>query len=221
MIHDQTEVFLDEYKILYRFQTAFRKHFSIDSCLSYLSHKTATGFESGIHTGMILIDLQKTFDTINHEILIKKTEFLGFSKDAILWFKPYLSFRKFKVNLSKSFLEPGQLLCGVSQGFILGSLLFLLDINDMPQAVKCELLLYAEATCFIFQHSDINQIEIQFNKNFSLKCDWFMDSKLSIHFGEDKTNSILFSRKSKIKKASPLIIQHKGKKVKQYSKVTY
>ena len=90
----------------------------------------------------------------------------------------------------------------------------------MPHAVKCELLLYTDDTCLIFQHSDINEIEIQLNKNFSL-CDWFVDNKLSIHFGEDKTKSILFSSKSKIKQASPLNIQYKGKKVKQYSKVTY
>ena len=67
-------------------------------------------------------------------------------------------------------------------------------------------------TCLIFQHSDINEIEIQLNKNFSSICDWFVDNKLSIHFGEDKTKSILFSSKSKIKKASPLNIQCKGKK---------
>ena len=107
------------------------------------------------------------------------------------------------------------------QGSSLCPLLFLLYINDMPQAVKCELLLYADDTCLIFQHSDINEIEIQLNKNFSSICDWFVDNKLSIHFGEDKTKSILFSSKSKIKKASPLNIQYKGKKVKQYSKVTY
>ena len=99
MIHDQTQAFLDENKILYRFQSGFRKHFSTDSCLSYLNNKIATGFESGLHTGMILIDLQKAFYTINHEILINKMEFLGFSKEVILWFKSYLSYRKFKVNL--------------------------------------------------------------------------------------------------------------------------
>ena len=149
-------------------------------------------------------------------------ELLGFSKDLILWFKSYLSYRKFKVNLNKSFSEPGQLLCGVPHRSILGSLLFLLYINDMPLAVKCELLLYENDTyCLIFQHSDINEIEIQFNKNFSLICDRFVDNELSIHFGEDKTKPILFSSKSKIKKASPLNIQYKGKKVKQYSKVTY
>ena len=142
---------------------------------------------------MILNDLQKAFDTSNREILINKMEFLGFSKNVILWFKSYLSHRKFKVNLNKSFSEQGKLLCGVPQGSILGLLLFLLYINDMPQAVKCELLLYADDTCFIFQHGDINEIEIQLNNNCSSICDWFVVSKLSIHFGEDKTKSILFS----------------------------
>ena len=80
-------------------------------------------------------------------------EFLGFSKNVILWFKSYTSHRKFKVNLNKSFSEPGQRLCGVPQGSILGWFLFLLYINDMPQAVKCELILYADDTCLTqWQH---------------------------------------------------------------------
>ena len=78
---------LDESKILYRFQSGFRKYFSTDSCLSYVNNKITTGFESGLHTGMMLTDLQKAFDTINHKILINKIEFLGFSKDVIVWFK--------------------------------------------------------------------------------------------------------------------------------------
>ena len=65
-------------------------------------------------------------------------------------------------------------------------------------------------------------MEIQLNKNFSLICDWFAENKLSIYFGVDKTKSILFSSKRKIKKASPLNIQYKDKiKIKQYKKVTY
>ena len=75
-----------------------------------------------------------------------------------------------------------QLLRGVPQGSVLGPLLFLLYINDMPQAVKGELPLYADDTCLIFQHSDINEIEIQLNENFSSICDWFVDKELSIHF---------------------------------------
>ena len=97
-------------------------------------------------------------------------------------------------------MEPGNLLCGVPQGSILGPLLFLLYTNDMPQSVNCELLLYADDTCLIFQHNDIKEIENQLNKNFSLICDWFVDNKLSIHFGEDKTKSILLVVNVKLKK---------------------
>ena len=84
VVHDQMHAFLDENKILYKFQSGFRRNFSTDLCLSYLSNKIASGFESGLHTGMILIDLQKAFDTIDYEILINKLEFLGFSKNVIL-----------------------------------------------------------------------------------------------------------------------------------------
>ena len=56
MIYDQTQTFLDEYKI------RFRKRFSTDLTLPYLSKKTATGFKSGLYTSMIIINLKKTFD---------------------------------------------------------------------------------------------------------------------------------------------------------------
>ena len=103
MIRDQTQAFLDDNKMLYRFQSKFRKHISTGSCLSFLNNKIATDFESGLHTGMILIDLQKAFDAINHEILINKMEYVGFSKYVILWFKSYLSYKIFKVSLNKFF----------------------------------------------------------------------------------------------------------------------
>ena len=92
---------------------------------------------------------------MNHEILINETGYLGLSKDVIFWFKTYLSNRKFKVNLNKTFSKSGKLLCGVPQGPILWSYLFILYITDMLQAVKCELLLYADDTCLIFQHDKL------------------------------------------------------------------
>ena len=101
---------------------------------------------------MILIDLQKAFDTIDHEILIKKMPHIGFSDNAIRWFKSYLSNRKFRVNIDEKYSSPAELNCGVPQGSILGPLLFLLHVNDMPQAVDCELFLYAADSCLVFQH---------------------------------------------------------------------
>ena len=79
-------------------------------------------------------------------------------------------------------------------------------------------MLYADGTCLIFQHKDITETGSTLNKNFSILCDWFLDNRLSIHFGEDKT---LFGTKHKIKKSKPLNIQYNDIKIKQYPEVTY
>ena len=65
----------------------------------------------------------------------------------------------------------------------------------MPQVVDCELLLYADKTCSIFQPKGITEIETALNKNFGMLCGWFVNDKLSIYFGEDKTKSILLGSK--------------------------
>ena len=97
-------------------------------------------------TGMILIYLQKAFDTINHEILIKKMPYLGFFNQSIKWFQSYISTRKFVVNIGEKFSTSADLKCGVPQGSVLGPLLFLLYVNDMPQSVESGLLLYADVS---------------------------------------------------------------------------
>ena len=91
--------------------------------------------------GMILIDLQKAFDTINHEILLGKLHAIGFSEKTVAWFKSYLSDRAFKVNINNN-SDLSKINCGVPQGSILGPLLFLLYVNVMPQAVHSDLFLY-------------------------------------------------------------------------------
>ena len=91
----------------------------------------------------------------------------------------------------------------------------------MSQAVKCNLFLYADDTCLVCQHKDINEIEKQLNKDFESICDWFVDNKLSIHFGDDKTKSILFTSKFKIRKVRKLNIKYENIQIKQHSKVKY
>ena len=78
IIHNQTQSFLDENKILYTYQSGFRKHYSTDTCLSYLTDGVRNGFEKVVLTGMILIDLQNAIDTIDHSILLEKMKCLSF-----------------------------------------------------------------------------------------------------------------------------------------------
>ena len=75
----------------------------------------------------------------------------------------------------------------------------------MRQAVNSNLFLYADNSCLMFQHKAIEEIEKILKNDFENVYDWFVDNKLSIHFGEDKTKSILFASQRKIKNIKNLI----------------
>ena len=140
---------------------------------------------------MILINFQKAFDTIDHQILLKKMKYLGFFKNTIAWFKSYLCERKFKISINTSYSSPCDLICSVPQRSFLDSPLFLLYIIDLPEAVVNDSLLYADDTCIVFQYKSVIQIEKHLIRDFSSLCDWFVDNKLRIHFEQDKTKSVL------------------------------
>ena len=69
--------------LLYYYQSGFGKNHSTDFCLSFLNDKILKGFDQGMISGMILIDLQKAFDTIHHNILLQKWYAIGFSKHSV------------------------------------------------------------------------------------------------------------------------------------------
>ena len=81
---------------------------------------------------MILIDLQKAFETLDHKILLAKMKCIGFSDKTIKWFHSYVTNRAIFVSLGTVFSEAGTINCGIPQGSILGPLLLLLYINDIP-----------------------------------------------------------------------------------------
>ena len=91
----------------------------------------------------------------------------------------------------------------------------------MPQAVSGDLLLYADDSGLTFEGKDVDTIEDQLNKDFNSLCDWFVDNKLSIHFGDDKTKSIIFGSKRKLNKVRELDIRRGDIKIKQQSEVKY
>ena len=91
----------------------------------------------------------------------------------------------------------------------------------MKQAVSPDLLLCADDSCLVFQHTYVTEIETNLNNDFSNLCEWFLDNKLSIYFGEGKTKSILFEAKRKLRKACKLSITYQGIDIKHNSQVTY
>ena len=91
----------------------------------------------------------------------------------------------------------------------------------MKQAVDCDLFQYADDSSLVYQHKDVKEIERNLNKKFSDVCDWFVDNRLSIHFGEDKIKRILFPTNYRLNKVSRLDIKYGAIHIKQYLTVTH
>ena len=89
----------------------------------------------------------------------------------------------------------------------------MLYINDIPQALSHgHTYLYVDDPSTFYQHRDVAEIENVLNKEFANVCEWFVDNKLSIHFGEDKTKCILFTKK----KLPGMNITHDNNRIKQF-----
>ena len=146
---------------------------------------------------MILLELQKAFDTVDHSILLIKLKALGLGDDIMNWFSSYLSDRQQLVDVSGTKSTMANITCGVPQGSILGSLLFLIYVNDMSSATKNKLLLYADDSCILVSGQNKCQIEQALSQDLNEVSQWLIDNKLSLHLG--KTESILFGTKHKLR----------------------
>lgn len=111
--------------------------------------------DEGLLTGAVFIDLRKAFNSVDHDLLIKKLESYGFKNNELNWFKSYLSDRKQVVSVGKEISDYCLIMSRAPQGSILDPLSFVLFINYLPEVLtKCQILMYADNTVTYFSASN-------------------------------------------------------------------
>ena len=166
-----------------------------------------------------MLDLQKAFDTVDHEILLYKLKAIGMDHKCIKWMSSYLTNRKQLVDVDGTLSSSCKITCGVPQGSILGPLLFLIYVNDMKAAANCKLWLYADDSTLLVSGPNVNTIEATLSMELKSISNWLVDNKLSLHLG--KTESILFGNAHQINKCSQLDIVCNNTIIKPTSSVKY
>jgi hypothetical protein len=195
-VYQQLEKHLTSNNLFYELQSGFRGAFSTDTCLIHLTDHIKSKIANGLYTGMILLDLQKAFDTVDHRILLDKLSLVGVG--SLPWFRSYLSNRTQLVTVNGIQSDICPITCGVPQGSLLGPLLFLVYCNDLQCSIDsdCNVLLYADDTAITFSSKNPEVIARKLSKMLKSCQEWLTDNKLSLHLG--KTESILFGTKRKI-----------------------
>ena len=169
LVHKRLTSFLLKHNLLFNKQFGFRKSHSTNQALITLTESIRKSLDNGDFSCGVFIDLQKAFDTVDHNILLRKLELYGIRGKCNNWFRSYLKGRKQYVFLNGKKSNYKEVLFGVPQGSVLGPLLFLIYINDLPKAlIFSDVTLFADDTCLLYSNSSLKQIEKRLNIELKL-----------------------------------------------------
>ena len=142
-------------------------------------------------TGSIFIDLKKAFDLVNHECLIHKLGQYGIRGGSLSWFREYLTTRSQRTQYGNEISSNLPIRCRVPQGSILGPLLFVIYINDLPKfLVDSSIMMYVDDTVIYFGGKSSSVVASIVQQDFDKMAQWMIRNKLIINLS--KTKCILF-----------------------------
>lgn len=192
-MHKQIYKYFECHKLLNEQQFGFRSELSTVKAVESLVNNVYEGFENRLCTSGTLIDLSKAFDSVSHDIIIKKLEHYGIENEPLKLFKSYLSNRVQLVhaNNQRSTILP--IKRGIPQGSVLGPFIFIVYVNEFSNYIPCKSVLYADDMTLITTGENL-QCVLDKNKNMmEMTSHWCQANQLCIN--HTKTDEIIFDLK--------------------------
>lgn len=197
-VHDSFLNYLNTYDLIHDNQSGFRQNHSCETALVSLIDKWLKALDQGEMVGTIMVDFRKAFDLVDHTILLEKLKIYQCSENSLNWFTSYLTDRVQKVSVNGQLSESKSINYGVPQGSILGPLLFILFINDLPLKIGTSISstdLYADDTTL----SEIGKTKTVLENNLQDALNrlqvWCKENSMIIN--TEKTKALLVTTQQK------------------------
>ena len=194
IIKERLTTFLNENDIITKHQFGFRESHSTELAITSIHDDLLENLDNNSITCTIFLDLAKAFDSVDHEILLRKLEKYGIRGVALKLMTSYLENRQHKTKCNEVESVLKILGIGVPQGSVLGPLLFLLFINDLPNVSKFMVKLFADDTLLAMSGNDIRTLEKNANIEMKKISKWFSNNKLTLNV--DKSKFMLVRRRN-------------------------
>ena len=194
-VHDSLYAYLMARNLLHGSQSGFRTQHSCETALNYMVHKWALAIDKGLVNGVVLLDLRKAFDLVNHTVLLEKMAIYGCSQQSMQWFTSYLSERQQFVQFKGKLSQQADIQTGIPQGSILGPLLFIMFMNDMPLNVSASVDMYADDSTITATGKTTEAVEEKLNNDLHEVSKWCEENKMVIN--AEKTKMMLVTTRQK------------------------
>ncbi|KAL8567466.1 hypothetical protein ACOMHN_010057 [Nucella lapillus] len=162
---------LQQHRILCDSQHGFRPRRSCETQLLSLTHELACNRDKGLQTDLIILDFSKAFDKVPHERLLRKLDHYGVRGSTFNWVKAFLSDRSQQVVVDGARSDPAPVISGVPQGSVLGPILFLIFINDLPDQLKSKARLFAD-DCIVYHTVSTTADSEVIQQDLNTLADW-------------------------------------------------
>lgn len=185
LIYDQLYEYLSVNNLLSESQSGFRRFHSTMTTLLDATTEWYENMDKGKLNCVVFLDLSKAFDTVNHTILLDKLARYGLQPETVNWFSSFLTDRKQQCLVDGHLSSPRKIQCGVPQGSILGPLLFLIYINDLPSCLKySKARMFADDTTVTTADKSIIKMIQNANSDLANLREWLLANKLSLNLGK-------------------------------------